>query len=238
MARTRNYRSKRRSKIQTKHRNNTRRGGVRRKFRRNRRTRKGGNFLRRMFNKGKVYAGEYGQDVSAASSRAASGISNASKSVSKSISGRGRRMKDDINAMRERSQGRSRARSQRANMYSNCEEAKIIRNNAKINFDRASDSCQQLDNLKMVLDDKTSDEGYACTLLSSEKEPLLDTTNLGIKEQRQPPFNRKFDELSEMNPFDTDQAREVVREPGVGIRPSRSNPLQSAVRSRKRRRRS
>ncbi len=174
MARTRNYRSKRRSKrrskIQTKHRNNTRRGGVRRKFRRNRRTRKGGNFFRNMFNKGKSYAGEYGQDVSAAAQGvsaaaqgAASGISNRSKSVAKRISARGKSMKKGINTMREKSQARSKARSERANTYANCEEAKRQTAQAKKMYDNAVAQCGVESKLQDIYTNRQLQHDEVCT---------------------------------------------------------------------------
>merc|ERR1712086_571542 len=159
MARTRNYRSKRRSKIQTKHRNNTRRGGVRRKFRRNRRTRKGGNFFRNMFNKGKSYAGEYGQDVSAA----AQGVSAAAQGAASGISARGKSMKKGINTMREKSQARSKARSERANTYANCEEAKRQTAQAKKMYDNAVAQCGVESKLQDIYTNRKLQHDEVCT---------------------------------------------------------------------------
>ena len=159
MARTRNYRSKRRSTMRSKRqRNNTRHGSVRRKFRRNRSTRKGGNMFRRMYNKGKQYAREYGQGVSAASSRVASGISDTGKSAASGISDRRRRMKEGINAMREKSQ----ARSQRANRYANCEEAKIQTAKAKKMYDSAVAQCNASKRLEEVYNTLGYQQNMAC----------------------------------------------------------------------------
>merc|ERR1711935_878692 len=176
MARTRNYRSKRRSKrrskIQTKHRNNTRRGGVRRKFRRNRRTRKGGNFFRNMFNKGKSYAGEYGQDVSAA----AQGVSAAAQGAASGISNRGKSMKKGINTMREKSQARSKARSERANTYANCEEAKRQTAQAKKMYDNAVAQCGVESQLKDIYTNRQLQHDEVCTNpmeRNDNQEPLL-----------------------------------------------------------------
>merc|ERR1712086_1006400 len=163
MARTRNYRSKRRSKrrskIQTKHRNNTRRGGVRRKFRRNRRTRKGGNFFRNMFNKGKSYAGEYGQDVSAA----AQGVSAAAQGAASGISNTSKSMKKGINTMREKSQARSKARSERANTYANCEEAKRQTAQAKKMYDNAVAQCGVESKLQDIYTNRQLQHDEVCT---------------------------------------------------------------------------
>ena len=170
MARTRNYRSKRRStmrsKSQTKHRNNTRRGGVRRKFRRNRRTRKGGNFFRRMFDKGTSYVGDYGQGVSAVSGNVASGISNKVGNVA-----------SGINTMRTNSRNRSNRRREKANIYANCQEAKRQTAQAKKMYDSAVAQCNASKRLKEVYNTLGSEQNRACNPMEENEieqvNPLL-----------------------------------------------------------------
>lgn len=185
MVRTRNYRSKRRStmrsKRQTKHRNNTRRGGVRRKFRRNRRTRKGGSFLRKMFNKGKSYAREYGQGVSAASGSVASGISNKVGNVA-----------SGIKTMREKSQARSKARSERANTYANCEEAKRQTAQAKKMYDSAVAQCKKVETLKNAYIDSGANEYDNCPVPARKPEPTVpEPTSQTLFDMQRPPMLRR-----------------------------------------------